>query len=413
MIRLLHFADLHLGVENYSRIDPATGLSTCFGDFLAALDEVVEFALESEVELVLFCGDAYKSRDPSQTHQREFARRVRRLATKGIPVFLLVGNHDLPNAISRATAVEIFDTLAIENVIVANQPDIYPIKTKDGLVQIAALPWLRRSTLLSREETRHLTLEEINLRLEAMLTEILKANIKKIDPTLPAILSAHVSLASATTGSEKTMILGRDPVLPQSIIASPAFDYVALGHIHKSQTLSYDPPVVYSGSLQRIDFSDEEDVKGFYVVEIEPKRNREERLTFDFHPLKARRFLTIKVHIPSHDPNPTSTILQAIARREQEVGEAIVRVQVTIPEHIEGLVQEQEIHRALEAAQYVSITKEVERERRTRLSSYSAEGMSPAEALKVYLELKKTPQEQAKVLLEYGEKLIQETATED
>jgi exonuclease SbcD len=412
MIRLLHFADLHLGVENYSRIDPATGLSTCFGDFLAALDEVVEFALENEVDLVLFCGDAYKSRDPSQTHQREFAKRIKRLATKGIPVFLLVGNHDLPNAIGRATAVEIFDTLVIENVIVANQPDIYPIKTKNGPIQIAALPWLRRSTLLSREETRHLTLEEINHRLEATLTEILKANIKKIDPSLPAILSAHVSLANATTGSEKAMLLGRDPVLPQSIVASPAFDYIALGHIHKTQTLSYDPPLVYSGSLQRIDFSDEEDTKGFYVVEIEPKRNRGERLTFDFHPLKARRFLTIKVNVPSHNTNPTSTILQAIARREQEVGEAIVRVQVTIPEHIEGLVQEQEIHRALKAAQYVSITKEVERERRTRLSSHSAEGMSPAEALKVYLELKKTPQEQAKVLLEYGDKLIQETMLE-
>ena len=412
MIRILHFADLHLGVENYSRIDPATGLSTCFGDFLASLDEVVEFALENQIDLVLFCGDAYKSRDPSQTHQREFAKRIKRLATKGIPVFLLVGNHDLPNAIGRATAVEIFDTLAIENVMVANQPDIYPIKTKDGLIQVAALPWLRRSTLLSREETRHLTLEEINHRLEANLTEIVEANIEKLDPSLPAILSAHISLANATTGSEKAMLLGRDPVLPQSSIASPAFDYVALGHIHKSQILSYNPPLVYPGSLQRIDFSDEEDVKGFYLVEIEPKKNRGERVALEFHPSKARRFLTIKVHIPSHDLNPTSTILRAIARREQEVGEAIVRVQITIPEHIEGLVQEQEIHRALREAQHVSITKEVERERRTRLSSYSVEGMSPAEALKVYLELKKTPSEQARVLLEYGGKLIQETMLE-
>ena len=74
MMRVLHFADLHLGGENYSRIDPATGLSTCFGDFLASLDEVVEFALENEIDLVLFCGDAYKSRDPSQTHQRALRR---------------------------------------------------------------------------------------------------------------------------------------------------------------------------------------------------------------------------------------------------------------------------------------------------------------------------------------------------
>ena len=413
MIRILHFADLHLGVENYSRIDPATGLSTCFGDFQAALDEVVEFTLENEIDLVLFCGDAYKSRDPSQTHQREFARRIRRLAAAKIPVFLLIGNHDLPNAVSRATAVEIFDTLAIENVVVADQPDIYPIETKNGLIQIVALPWMRRSTLLSREETRHLSLEEINRRLAAMLTDILKANIEKLDPNLPAVLAAHISLADAVAGSEKMMVIGQEPVLPRSSISSSAFDYVALGHIHKNQVLSYNPPMVYAGSLQRIDFSDEEDVKGFYVVEIEPKGTQGKRVAFDFHPLKARRFLTIKVKVPPLDPNPTETILLAIARREQEAREAIVRVQITIPEHIEGLVQEQEIHRALSEAQFVSITKEVERERRTRLSGWSVEGMSPAEALKVYLRLKKTSPEQTKILLKYGEKLIQETTAED
>lgn len=413
MIRILHFADLHLGVENYSRIDPATGLSTCFLDFQAALDELVAFALENEVDLVLFCGDAYKSREPSQTHQREFARRIRKLAAAGIPIFLLVGNHDLPNAISRATAVEIFDTLAIENVVVANQPDIYPIKTKNGLIQIVALPWIRRSTLLSREETRHLSLEEINRRLEEILTEVIETNIKKIDQELPAVLAAHVSLVNAVASSEKMMMIGQEPVLPQSSIAKPVFDYVALGHIHKSQVLSHNPPTVYPGSVQRIDFSDEEDVKGFYVVEIEPEGNRGERVSFDFHPLKARRFLTIKVNISSRDLNPTDTILRAITRREQEASEAIVRVQITIPEHIEGLVQEQEIHRGLNEAQYVSVIKEVDRERRTRLSDYSVEGISPAEALKIYLELKKTPPEQTKLLLEYGERLIQETTAED
>ncbi len=85
-MRILHFADLHLGVENYSGgNNPETGLSWRFHDFLAALDEVVVYALNNAVDLVLFCGDAYKSRDPSQTHQREFARRIWELASAGIP----------------------------------------------------------------------------------------------------------------------------------------------------------------------------------------------------------------------------------------------------------------------------------------------------------------------------------------
>jgi len=144
MMRILHFADLHLGVESYGRIDPATGLSTRLGDFLAALDEVVDYALNNEVDLVLFCGDAYKSRDPSQTYQREFAKRIRQLSVGDVPVFLLAGNHDLPHAVGRATAVEIFDTLAVENVTVANQPQTYRIETKKGPLQVVALPWARR-----------------------------------------------------------------------------------------------------------------------------------------------------------------------------------------------------------------------------------------------------------------------------
>ena len=105
-MKILHFADLHLGVETYGRPDPATGLSSRLHDFLSAFDQLVDYALYNKVDLVLFCGDTYKSREPSQTQQREFARRINHLAVSGIPVFLLIGNHDLPNAIGRATSTE-------------------------------------------------------------------------------------------------------------------------------------------------------------------------------------------------------------------------------------------------------------------------------------------------------------------
>jgi len=57
-MKILHFADLHLGVESYGRIDPATGLSTRLLDFLSTLDQVVDYALKNKVDLALFCGDA-------------------------------------------------------------------------------------------------------------------------------------------------------------------------------------------------------------------------------------------------------------------------------------------------------------------------------------------------------------------
>src|SRR4030042_2421927 len=118
-MKIVHFADLHLGVENYGRTDPATGLNSRLMDFLAAFDQLVDYCLENHVDLVVFCGDAYKTREPTQTQQREFARRINRLASSGIPVFLLIGNHDMPNAVGRATATALFATLTVKNVYVS------------------------------------------------------------------------------------------------------------------------------------------------------------------------------------------------------------------------------------------------------------------------------------------------------
>ncbi|MCK4368542.1 MAG: exonuclease SbcCD subunit D, partial [Dehalococcoidales bacterium] len=327
-LKILHFADLHLGVESYGRLDPATGLSSRLLDFLKALDQVVDYALENKVDLVLFCGDAYKSREPTQTQQREFAKRINRLSTNGIPIFLLIGNHDLPNAIGKATTTEIFDTLVVKNVYVSNRPQIYPIPTSSGTVQVVSLPWLRRSALLSKEETKNLTFDQMNQRLQQALTQVIAAKAQELDPRLPAILAAHVWVSGATVGSERSMTIGQEHALLLSNVAHPAFDYIALGHIHKHQVLSHNPPVVYAGSLERLDFSEEEDDKGFYLVEIEPDSEAgKRRVSFDFHPVVGRRFVTINVDIEPQDAEPTSTALRAIAEQQDEVRDAIVRLQ--------------------------------------------------------------------------------------
>ncbi|MBA7633187.1 3',5'-cyclic adenosine monophosphate phosphodiesterase CpdA [subsurface metagenome] len=411
-MKIIHFADLHLGVESYGRIDPTTGLSSRLHDFLSALDQVVDYARQNRVDLVLFCGDAYKSREPSQTQQREFAKRINQLSTSGIPIFLLIGNHDLPNAIGRATSTEIFDTLAVKNVYVSNRPDIYHIPTSSGTIQIASLPWIRRSALLSKEDTKNLDFDQINQRLQQVLTNIITANIPKLDPKLPSILTAHVWVSSAQVGSERSMTIGQEHMLLLSNVANPAFDYIALGHIHKHQVLSHNPPVVYPGSLERLDFSEEEDNKGFYMVEIEPdKETGKRQVSFDFHPVTGRRFLTINIGIESPDAEPTSTVLRAIAEQEDRVRDAIVRLNISLPAEIEGQLRDNDIRTMLKEAYYFTIAKDIQRETRLRLGKWTAEEIPPLDALKAYLESKKVSPERAKLLLEYGEKLMQEQRT--
>ena len=412
-MRVLHFSDLHIGVENYGRIDPETGLSTRLGDFLYSLDQVVEFALTEGVDLVLLAGDAYKGRDPTQTHQREFAKRLSRLSRAGIPTFLLVGNHDLPAASSRATAVDIFPTLQVANVYVGNSLKNYDVGTPSGPIQVLAVPWPRRSAILSREDSRGMSIEQVRQALEERLTSGIDIEAKKLNPDIPAIITAHVTVNGATVGTERSMMLGQDHVLLVSALDRPQVEYVALGHIHKHQILRPDPPmVVYSGSLQRVDFSEEGDEKGFCVIDLDQTAPQGQRMTnFEFHKLDARIFITVDVSVEAQDVDPTATVVRAINRKEIE--NAVVRVRISLAAESDAHLRETEIREALEPAHFIaSISREIVGSRRTRISPTEGEDLQPMQALGVYLDSRNIEGERREKILRKAEELIEQDSAE-
>ena len=406
-VRFLHFSDLHIGVENYGRPDPETGLSTRLGDFLDSLDEVVDCAINENVDLVLLAGDAYKGRDPSQTHQREFAKRLSTLSNAGVPTFILVGNHDLPNAVSRATAVEIFRTLQVPNLYIGDTLQNYLVPTPSGPIQILAVPWPRRGGLLSRDESRGLTIEEIRQELENRLTIAIQDRLSQLNPDIPAILTGHLTVNGATVGTERSMMLGQDHILLASTLHQPQLEYVALGHIHKHQILRDEPPmIVYSGSLQRVDFTEELDEKGFCLIDLDPNAPRGNRLVnFEFRKTQARPFVTININIKAEDPDPTNTAVTEIGKKD--IDGAIVRVRISIPSELESHLRESEIRVALDQAHYIAaINKETEDTRRIRIDNASAEGLRPGQALRLYVQGKDFTDARQEKLINYGDALI-------
>ena len=410
MIRLLHFADLHLGVENYGRLDPATGLSSRVADFLRAFDQLVEFALSEHIDLVLFAGDAFKTRTPSPTYQREFAKRIRRLAVEGaIPTFLLAGNHDLPNAAGRAHSLEIFQTLNVENVHVTRKPGMVRIETRSGPVQIIALPWIVRSAILAQDAHRSLNLEEIHelmlRRLEELILTGDESLVSQLDPAIPTILAAHSTVQGAFYGSERSVMLGSDLILPRSLLQNSAFDYVALGHIHKHQAISDQPPVVYSGSLERIDFGEEGEEKGFVVVEL-----ARGRADWRFVSLPVRPFVTIRATIGGTDP--TAQVLEAIG--SHDIADAVVRLQLKMDAQAEALLDERAVRRALTPAFHVAaVAKEIDRPTRLRLGGQETiETLTPRELLQRYFQAKEIPVERSSVLLRYAEDIFADSTQE-
>ena len=195
--------------------------------------------------------------------------------------------------------------------------------------------------MLAREEHQGVPIDEVTRYVEEDLTDRILAEADALDPSVPAILAGHVTVNGAVSSSERSMMLGRDYALQPSTLALPAFDYVALGHIHKHQCLIASPPVVYPGSLQRVDFSEEDDRKGFCVVDIDPDAPRGQRTRWEHVPTDARRFLTIEVTVPPESQDPTALVLERIAQRDFEG--AVVRVHVTVPAAIAGRVNERAI----------------------------------------------------------------------
>jgi len=403
-IRILHTADLHIGMENYGQIDPATGINGRVMDFLRRFNAVIDYALDNEVDLFLFAGDAYKTRDPNSTYRREFARRIKRLADAGIPTMLLVGNHDLPSMEKKASSVEIFRTLEVPNVLVGSHEHLHRITTRRGeTIQVATVPYPVRQRLLVQDEHKNRTIAELDAAVQQLMAENIQGLAAQVDPALPAVLAGHFSVSEASYGSERTVMLGRDVVVLKSALADPTWDYVALGHIHKHQELNggRHPPIVYAGSLERIDFGEEAEPKGFVVADVQRGQ-----ADWRFQEVEARRFVTIRADV-RQETDPTAALLAKIAQRSAEWTDAVVRVIVEARPEQSGQLRDADIRRALDGAYYVAgVNKEIERAYRQRLGADAAEGLLPAELLARYLESKGTPPERIRALLQVAEEIL-------
>ncbi|MDP3724007.1 MAG: exonuclease SbcCD subunit D [bacterium] len=385
---ILHTADWHVGVETHGTIDPKTGLSTRLLDFLRSIDSIVDHAIKEKVDAFLFAGDAFKVRDPNPTHQREFSTRIRKLAKAGIPVFLCIGNHDTPMAHGRATSVDIYQALEMDNVWVSRRPEIVTIPTKRGPLQILSIPWLKSEDIPTIGETLHDLYE-------------------KLDNNIPTVTVAHADVAGAVYSSEQQVsITSQNHVFPLSLLIHEKVDYIALGHIHRHQVLSHAPPVVYAGSIERIDFGEEEEEKGFVVVGINrAPAKKKRRVSWMFHPTPSRPFLTLRHTIDATDQHPTKTISTMIEKAS--IGGKIMRIILTIPHDATAPIDFAAIRKICEGATLTGISRILEQQTRSRLSSTeSPTSLSTMDALNAYLMAKNIKGVRARELVAAAEKLI-------
>lgn len=407
MVKILHFADAHIDMINYGRHDTLSGLPMRVMDFLKSLDTIVETAIEEKVDLVLFAGDAYKDRNPAPTYQREWGRRIMKLSRAGIPTLLLVGNHDLSPAIGRANALESFETLEVPHVRVVDRPMFLGPDQLEGLpVQVMALPWISRSGMVAHLGLQASRPSEIYAELENRLAELLQAWLdEKVDPSLPVILAAHASVQGAVYGGERTVMLGGDLVLPGSLVRDRRLDYVALGHIHKPQNLNEGghPPVIYPGSIERVDFGEARDTKYFVIAEVDRGQTQ-----CNWRPLEGiRSFIDLSLCLERKD-DISGTILSCLPPVEQLEG-AIVRLVLEYPRDWEPLIDEAALRQHTAPCFEFHLVKRPKVDARVRLPENQAVGsLTHLELLDLYLRSSHIASDDHEALSKLAEEVIHE-----
>jgi exonuclease SbcD len=402
-MKILHLSDIHIGSGFcHGRVNPATGLNTRLEDFVKTLSLCIDRAIANHVDLVLFGGDAFPNATPAPYVQEAFANQFRRLVDADIPTVLLVGNHDQHSQGLGGASLNIYRTLGVPGFVVGDTLTTHRISTRSGDVQIITLPWLTRSTLMTRQETQGSSLAEVNQLLTARLEVVIEGEIRRLDPDLPTVLLAHLMADNATLGAERLLAVGKGFTLPLSLLTRPCFDYVALGHVHKHQNLnkSNDPPVIYPGSIERVDFSEEKEDKGYVMIDLEKGK-----ADWEFCPLPVRTFRTIEIDLSKQD-DPQKVLLKGIAK--YDIQDNVVRLIYKLKSEQLDLIDNSSLHQALSIAHTYTIQAElVSQLAKPRIPELSASSsIDPMEALKTYLNNREDLQEIMPSMLEAAHNLL-------
>ena len=264
-MKLIHLSDLHLGkrVNEFSMLE----------DQEYILTKIINIIDEQNPQGVIIAGDVYDKSVPSAEAVELFDDFLFRLSKRNLKVFVISGNHDSAERI--AFGARLMDKSGIYMSPVYNGK-VEPIALEDdyGSLNVYMLPFVKPSNV-----RRFYPENEIVSYTDAIQ---LVVNEMHIDETQRNILITHQFVTGALrTESEEVSVGGTDNV---DASAFDGFDYVALGHIHRSQKCGSEF-VRYSGTPLKYSFSEAKDVKSVTVVEMKEKGNIE----LSFIPLTPKR----------------------------------------------------------------------------------------------------------------------------
>lgn len=290
-MRLIHTSDWHLG-RKLKGVDRTPEIAL-------ALDEILQYAKEYEVDAVLVSGDIFDVPNPSTEAERVAYDFFYKLNQLSIPSVAIAGNHDSANRIdSLADLLSLAGVRALGRPRIAEEGGVVNLETASGKLSIGAMPFASERKLLAAEDVWDKDALEQRNDYKTTVTYVLQNLASAFKTDAVNVMMAHMTVEGAKfTGSEAAFYSGAMYSLSGQSIPSEC-QYVGLGHIHRPQQIANAAPTYYAGSLIQVDFGEVGEEKGFNLIEVETGRPAK----VQFQPLTCHKPLKrVECHLEQLD----------------------------------------------------------------------------------------------------------------
>ena len=313
-MKIMHLSDLHIGkkVNEYSMLQ----------DQIYILKEILQIIDDEKVETVIIAGDVYDRSLPPNEALELFDEFLYQLSSRNVNVFVISGNHDSPERISYGGRMMTENKIFLSPVYDGN---VKPITLNDdyGEVNFYLLPFVRPADI-----RRYFPDEIIENYTDAVKVAIDNMNV---DFNERNILVTHQFVTGAELSESEDIIVGGTDNVSGEIF--DGFDYVALGHIHREQTVGKDN-IRYCGTPLKYSFSETKHIKSVTILDFNDKGNIEySKIPLtpfrDMREIRGTYYeLTLK---SSYESTNTEDYLHITLTDEEDIPDAIGKLRSIYP----------------------------------------------------------------------------------
>ncbi len=389
--------DVHEGLIFGYRIDLESGLSERALDIHSNFARAAQYAIESKAALFVVAGDLFDRTHISPAF-RELVRRdvVEPLGLNNIKIWILAGNHDQPRSDKRGTSID--DFRGYPHVNIFRKPAVETFEVKGRKTGFIILPYLHPEQIagLVREKTGAEVSQEQMFNLgQKLLMEWMKKKAAELKNADFKILLGHYYIEGArlreTTSPE---VLPGEFSLRREMIPDN-LDLAVFGHIHLHQTLGRQgsTELVYTGAIERIDWGERGDNKGFVAIDASNGK-------WEFKPLPAREMLKIEVEVKPGE-EPTQAILKSIP----DVKDKLVRLEIRISEGQRQKVLDHKVEEKLQEAFHHELKYS---ESSTAKVGFAEFTLNPYDLFSRFIQANYSDHPRKEALLKEGEKVLRE-----